>query len=123
MEKGSAGMGVNIREFRAQMRNFGLERTKKQAAFFYIYYCAAIFIITTLACGLLAHNHDQVLRTVWGVGGLLLAALTFSVLRAKKLIRTPYVLALPISVAGILGGVFIGMLPAAYLTTRKNGAS
>lgn len=115
----------------ANLTDFSAKRTGKQALGFYLAYLVLGLILGAIF-GLLGGiflargNTDSAAYTAGVQGGMLVAifypiVISFLVLRGKKLTGNfSYILLAVLSgILGYFGGALLGLIPAAYLTTRN----
>lgn len=116
----------------AHLADFSMVRSGKQAFGFYLAYCLLGFILGMFT-GMVVGMIYPLIST--GTVGIQLAAnrlavvvaaiysctLAFLVLREKKLLNNFFYIFLSISalVLALFGGALFGLVPAAYLSTRK----
>lgn len=108
-----------------------MTRTPFQALGFYIAYFLLALIIGALfgavSGALLSQDQSATVSFTAGQkGGLVVAILfppliSFMILKSKKLLNNFFyiIIALLSGVLGVFGGAFLGLIPAAFLTTRS----
>lgn len=132
-------MGMKIKQFFADMNNLGMQRTKKQAVVFYIFFTILIGIFSVLWIKLdpIIYSHPpQISDHVLRLGLILSGILAGSILRNRKwgelffiLLIMAFILIFPLlyhplsfigdTVSSALGFVAVMMIPVAYSTTLK----
>jgi hypothetical protein len=98
---------------------------------FYVFYLLIFLIIGAICAIVLAHgaqDFEQGLLVVLGnplffvILIFMTCGLSVCILRAKKLYKNPLyiLLVLVTAVITFMGGLLVGLIPVAFLTTRKN---
>lgn len=108
------------------LTDFSYKRNAKEAVVFYIAYLILAFILGGITGGLAGalmgeNSYPLILGLGLFFGILYPTVISLLILRQKKLLNNfPFILlALLSGVLGIFGGALLGLIPAAYLTTKE----
>ena len=108
------------------LTDFAYKRNRKEALGFYLGYLILIVVVGALAVGLFGlasgqQNFELGLRIGNIIGILSSLGLSFAVLSKKGLMNNfgLLLLALLSGLLAFIGGGLLGLIPAAYLTTKK----
>ncbi len=120
------------------LSNFSLKRTAKQAVGFYIVYLVLLIVLAVvvgLVAGAVLNASNSSITNSFassfsfgiGLGAVIsvvcIIILGILILKGKKSYKNPVsiICVLIAIVLGVFGGALLGLIPLAYLTTRKNG--
>lgn len=108
-----------------KLTDFSYKRTRKQAVGFYLGYLILIIIVGALVGGMVGlafgdESFELGLRVGNFIAVLIVLGVSFAILNKKKLMNNfgLILLALASGLFAYLGGGLLGLLPAAYLSTK-----